>query len=82
MHDSEDVRMAALQTLGYICDEISGDDLSEQLKNQVMVALTNNISSDASKTKTCNLAIKAFFSALPFAQNNFKVEEQRDFIMN
>lgn len=35
--------MASLQTLGFICEELDPEDLTNELKNQVMMALTNNI---------------------------------------
>ena len=31
--------------------------------------------------KVTSLAIKAFYAALPFASNNFKVSDERDYIM-
>ena len=38
-NDSLDIRNAALQTLGFICEEIHPDDLTTELKNQIMSAL-------------------------------------------
>jgi importin subunit beta-1 len=35
-HESFDIRYAALETLGFICEEISPSDLSQELKNQVV----------------------------------------------
>ena len=43
--NSEFIRMSALQTLGYICEELSPADLTPEIKNLVMLALTHNISS-------------------------------------
>jgi len=37
--------MASLQTIGHICEDLHPDDLTQDLKNQIMLALTNNISS-------------------------------------
>ena len=76
-----DIRAASLQTLGYICDEIGANDINDETKSNIVVALTQNISGDDDKQKICNLAIKAFFSALPFASKNFQKAEERDFIM-
>jgi len=41
-----DIRLAALQTIGYICEEIDPRHVENGLKNQIMLALTNNISAD------------------------------------
>ena len=32
-HDSIDIRHAALETLGFICEELSPSDLTNELKN-------------------------------------------------
>ena len=66
-HDNMEVRLASLQTLGYICEELSPDDLSLELKNQVILALTNNISADPANIKPTSLATKALLAALPSA---------------
>jgi importin subunit beta-1 len=62
-----DYKNAALQTLGYICEELMPEDINRELKNKVVLALTSNITSDPSLIKSTTLAVKAFFSALPFA---------------
>ena len=43
-HDDIDVRNAALQTLGFICEELMPDDIPKELKNHIILALINNIS--------------------------------------
>lgn len=44
-HTEYNVRLASLTTLGYICEEIRPEDLPGPVKNQVILALINNISS-------------------------------------
>jgi importin subunit beta-1 len=70
-HENLDVRMASLQTLGYICDELQVDDLTNELKNNIILALINNISLDPSMVKPTSLSVKALLSALPYASQNF-----------
>lgn len=60
-HESEDVKNASLQTLGYICEELKPDDINDQLKNTIILALTSNISGNAALKKSTHLALKAFF---------------------
>lgn len=57
------------------------EDINDELKNKVVYALTSNITSNQALLKSTQLASKAFFMALPFASQNFKVKEERDFIM-
>ncbi len=76
-----DFKNAALETLGFICDELMPDDINDELKNKVVYALSSNITSNPALQKSTLLASKAFFQALPFASKNFKVKDERDFIM-
>jgi importin subunit beta-1 len=72
-HENIDYKNAALQTLGYICEELSPDDINNQLKNTIILALTSNITSNPALKNSTHLAVKAFFQALPFAHQNFLV---------
>jgi len=58
------------------------EDLTQELKNQIMLALTNNISKDDGQMEACRLAIKALHHAIPYTTANFKEPQERDFIMN
>jgi len=72
-HENVDFKNAALQTLGYICEELKPDDINDQLKNTIILALTSNISNNPALKYTTHLSVKAFFQALPFAHQNFQV---------
>jgi importin subunit beta-1 len=41
-----EIKSASLETLGFICEELVTEDLTDELKNKVVLALTTNISSD------------------------------------
>lgn len=56
-----DYKNAALQTLGYICEELQIDDLSSELKSLVVGALAQNITSNPDLLKSTHLALKALF---------------------
>ncbi len=67
-----------------ICEEMSPEDLNAELKNQIILGLTNNISTDYSSPdlqKCTEYAIKGLLNALPFATQNFQVTHERDYIM-
>ena len=55
--------------------------MTQQLKDQIMTALTQNISKDPANVDACRLSIKALYHSIPYATQNFKIAEQRDFIM-
>lgn len=79
-NNTDYVRLASLTTLGYICEEIDTENIPDQVKNSIIVALVNNISNQ--DNEACRLAIKAFLFSLPCAAQNFKVQNERDFIMD
>jgi len=80
--NSQDVKSASLQTLGYICEELDPNDLTPEVKNFVMLALTNNIGKAAELAPLCKLAMKALLHCIPYMSQNFQVEAERNFIMN
>jgi importin subunit beta-1 len=63
--------LTSLLTIGYICEELSPEDLTQDLKNQIMLALTNNISKEAENVEACRLAIKALLNSIPYTAANF-----------
>ena len=80
-HDNPQIRLTSLMTIGYMCEELSPEDLTQELKNQIMLALTNNISKEAENTEATRLAIKALLNSIPYTTANFQVPAERDFIM-
>jgi len=82
-HTIYNVRLASLTTLGYICEELNPEDLNSGLKNNIIIALTNNISNSLNPEdiEPCRLASKAFIYSVPYASQNFRVENERNFIM-
>jgi importin subunit beta-1 len=45
-HENVDFKNAALETLGFICDELMPEDINNELKNKIVLALTSNITSN------------------------------------
>jgi importin subunit beta-1 len=85
--DVSQIKLASLQTLGFICEELEPSNLSNELKNAVVVALTTSIDKDEASAPNSQglpatkLAVKALLHSLPYATQNFKVENERNFIM-
>ena len=73
------VRLASLLTLGFICEDIAAECLSEETLNQILSAVLTNIFPD--QIELTKIAIKAFSRAAPITDRNFKVPEQKEFIM-
>jgi len=78
--DDINIKLASLTTLGYICEELLPEDLNDEVKNNIILALTNNII-DSGPVEPSKLSIKALLYSIPFTSPNFKVQNERDFIM-
>ena len=69
--DNLQIKLTSLTTIGYICEELNPEDLTQELKNQIMLALTSNISKDAANGDACIIAIKALLNTIPYTAANF-----------
>lgn len=80
-NDVLQIRLTSLQTIGYICEEMEPQDLTQELKNQIMSALTSNIAAAPEQQEPCKLAVRALLHSIPYTTVNFQNAEQREFIM-
>jgi len=79
-NEDMNIKLASLTTLGYICEELYPEDLADTLKNNIILALTNNIKTDG-PIEPMKLAIKALLYSIPYTRPNFQVAQERDYIM-
>lgn len=75
------IKLASLTTLGYVCDEIKPSDINDAVKNAIIAALTKNITSEPENLESTRLAIKALPNSIPYASQSFQNPPERDFIM-
>ncbi|KAK7399076.1 hypothetical protein VNO78_10251 [Psophocarpus tetragonolobus] len=74
-------RQATLETLGYICEEVSPDVVDQDHVNKILTAVVQGMNSTEENNDVRVAAIKALYNALGFAQANFSNDIERDFIM-
>jgi importin subunit beta-1 len=77
--DDLNVRLASIQTLGFICEDIDPKFLSADQLNMILPAVLMNVIPD--QILLTQIAMKAFARAAPITEQNFLVPEQKDFIM-
>lgn len=68
------IRLASLKTLGYLCEELSTNDLDNQTKNSIILALLENLMTEevaSGVVEPSKLAIAAFLDSIPFTAPNF-----------
>ncbi|CAH9111887.1 unnamed protein product [Cuscuta epithymum] len=77
---STHVKQATLETLGYLCEEVSPDVVDQDQVNKILTAVVQGM--NATEGNDIRLvATRALYNALGFAQANFNNDMERDFIM-
>lgn len=75
------VKQATLESLGYICEEISHEDLVQDEVNAVLTAVVQGMNLAELSVEVRLAATKALYNALDFAQTNFQNDMERNYIM-
>ncbi|XP_042378645.1 importin subunit beta-1-like [Zingiber officinale] len=78
---SAPLKQATLEALGYVCEEISPEDLEQEQVNAVLTAVVQGMNQIENNSEVRLAAVKALYNALDFAQANFENETERSFIM-
>ncbi|XP_044477424.1 importin subunit beta-1-like [Mangifera indica] len=74
-------KQATLETLGYICEEVSSDAVDQDNVNKILTAVVQGMSTSESNNDVRLAATRALYNALGFAQANFVNDMERDYIM-
>ncbi|KAK9054920.1 hypothetical protein SSX86_025999 [Deinandra increscens subsp. villosa] len=74
------LKQATLEALGYVCEEISHNDLVQVEVDSVLTAVVQGMNV-AEQSSVRLAATTALYNALDFAQSNFDREHERNFIM-
>ncbi|KAG9310985.1 armadillo-type protein [Chiua virens] len=74
------LKIATLQTIGYICESIKPDILSLR-SNEILTAVIHGARKDEPSSDVQLAAIHALFNSLEFVRENFEREGERNYIM-
>ncbi|XP_010553116.1 PREDICTED: importin subunit beta-1 [Tarenaya hassleriana] len=75
------LKQSTLETLGYVCEEISHQDLVQDEVNSVLTAVVQGMNQSENNAEVRLAATRALYNALEFAQTNFENEMERNYIM-
>ncbi|XP_010920995.1 importin subunit beta-1 [Elaeis guineensis] len=75
------LKQATLEALGYVCEEVSPQDLEQDQVNAVLTAVVQGMNQTEHSSEVRLAAVRALYNALDFAQTNFDNEMERNFIM-
>ncbi|XP_042481167.1 importin subunit beta-1-like [Macadamia integrifolia] len=74
-------KQATLETLGYLCEEVSPDVVDQDQVNKILTAVVQGMNSSEGNIDVRLAATRALYNALSFAQANFSNDMERDYIM-
>ncbi|XP_050223464.1 importin subunit beta-1-like [Mercurialis annua] len=75
------VKQSTLETLGYLCEEVSPDVVDQDQVNKILTAVVQGINASEASNDVRLAATRALYNALGFAQANFSNDMERDYIM-
>ncbi|WCJ41547.1 Importin subunit beta-1 [Euphorbia peplus] len=75
------VKQATLETLGYLCEEVSPDVVDQDHVNKILTAVVQGMNASEANIEVRLAATRALYNALGFAQVNFSNDMERDYIM-
>ncbi|XP_022745914.1 importin subunit beta-1-like [Durio zibethinus] len=75
------LKQATLETLGYVCEEISHQDLIQDEVNAVLTAVVQGMNLTEHGPEVQLAATGALYNALEFARTNFENEMEQNYIM-
>ncbi|KAM0946031.1 putative importin-beta domain, armadillo-like helical, importin beta family [Dioscorea sansibarensis] len=74
-------KQATLETLGYICEEVSPDAVDQDQVNKILTAVVQGMNVSEGNSDVRLAATRALYNALGFAHVNFTNDMERDYIM-
>ncbi|KAE8077668.1 hypothetical protein FH972_016211 [Carpinus fangiana] len=75
------VKQATLETLGYLCEEVSPNCVDQDHVNKILTAVVQGMNASEGNSDVRLAATRALYNALGFAQANFSNDMERDYIM-
>ncbi|KAJ7547373.1 hypothetical protein O6H91_08G082800 [Diphasiastrum complanatum] len=75
------LKQATLETLGYICEEVSADVLAQDQVNSILTAVVQGMNATETSNEVRLSATRALCNALDFAHSNFENDMERNYLM-
>lgn len=68
------IKLAAIESLGYICEEASAKTIDSTSVDNILTALIQNITSNIGEIEIVRYILKAFYHTIRIAEKNFSKE--------
>ena len=80
-NDNINIKLSAIETLGYVCEELNSKTIDANNVDKIMNALIQNLIKDENTKEVIIQLLKALYYAIRLAQKNFEKKEERNIIM-
>jgi importin subunit beta-1 len=70
-HENLNIRLAAIESLGYICEELTPKTIDSGSVDTILSALIQNINQSIKDAEIVRASLKAFFHTIKLAEKNF-----------
>jgi importin subunit beta-1 len=82
-NENENFRLASIQTLGFICEELTkledcANVLNSETKNMVLTAIVGGMSDTEQSSSVKLESVRAVYNAIDFMKANFEMKMDRD----
>lgn len=81
-NENINMKLAAIETLGYVCEELSIKSIDSSSVDSIMNALIQNLTNDSNDVVVILQLLKALYYSIKLAEKNFNNPQERSIIMN
>lgn len=81
-NENLNIRHAAIESLGYMCEELTNKSIDSSSVDSILSAIIKNITEKQINNEILFTALNAFLHCLPLAGKNFSVPNEVEIIMN
>jgi len=76
------LKLAAIETLGFVCEELNAKNIDTQTVDLIMNALIENLNNTENDIKVIKQCLKSICFTVKIAEKNFSTEKEMNSIMN
>ena len=81
-NENINMKLAAIETLGYVCEELTIKSIDSDKIDNIMNALIQNLINDKNPPEVIIQLLKALYHSIRLAEKNFSNKNERAIIMN
>ena len=81
-NENKNMKLSAIETLGYVCEELTIKSIDSSTVDSIMNALIQNLVNEKNPVEVILQVLKALYFSIKIAEKNFSNKNERNIIMN